>query len=182
MLSTTMVRIPGQFSRPQVDLVVATPTCCCCCCCCLVSTTSVIAYSAAIPVAETRKVDAPRARRVGFGVLGAVVAVLALVLGALLADSIVPAAAFLALPAFVVALMKVTKIASGGSRSGRTQLGEAVVMLVVFGIAFGVEFVTLGFLIYGQAAALVAPFVVLHLRGWKGVTRVPKNAAAVPSE
>lgn len=174
-MSKTLVRVPGQFSPPGTDFVVATPTCCCCCCCCLVSSMSFVAYNSAIVIAETRKVGAPKQRRFRLGLLAGLLPLLALVLAIVLGRVVSPWATVLAIPAFVALQLKLVDIASGGKRPESVQAKESILMVVAFALVFVAEAISLGFFLVGQLASLIAPFLIGNHRAWKGVDRPGKT-------
>jgi hypothetical protein len=171
-----VVRVPGQFDRVDQDLVVATPTCCCCCCC-LVTTFSTLAYSSAILTAETRKQNDPVARRFWFGFAGFVAPIVASTISRallaagdfrsrnLIASSVLYIAVFTGLMLFLVGK------ASRNTRLPKQVATECVLFSLIAGVCLVGEFFSVGFVVFGQLAALFVPFLIGNSRGFRGVDK-----------
>ena len=171
-----LVRVPGQFDRVDQDLVVATPTCCCCCCC-LVTTFSTLAYSSAMLTAETRKQNDPVARRFWFGFAGFLTPVAATTVSSLLISVvnigatglIVSGVVYLAI--FTALMVFITGKASRNTRSPKEVATECVVFSLIAGVCFAGELFSIGFVIFGQLAALFVPYLIGNSRGFRGVDK-----------
>jgi hypothetical protein len=143
-----------------------------------------VAYSAGIMIAETRKSNAPKGRRFVLGLLGGLLPLFAVIATSVLADWISPserigaAVVFLAAPLIVIGQLWLTKQASGGRRKRNSQLIQSIVAILAFVCFFAMEFVTVGFGIYGQLGVLVVPFFVGNARSWKGVSRPERPVLA----
>jgi hypothetical protein len=176
-----LARVPGQFDRLDQSLVVATPTCCCCCCC-LVTTFSTLAYSSAMLTAETRKQNDPVNRRFWFGFAGFFCPIVASSLSSLLfgllrigsrgliASTVVYVAIFTALMVFL------TGKASQNTRPPKDAAKECVLFCLVAGVCFAGELFSVGFLIFGQLAALFVPYLIGNSRGFRGVDKAVSMA------
>jgi hypothetical protein len=185
-MSPKIVRLPGQFSAPGSDLIVATPTCCCCCCCCLVTTSSILAYSTGIVVNESRKVEAAKSNRFWLGSLAFAAFPLSIGLGILFFRASLLLSLFLGMILFVAFLARIAQYASNNSRPMKDFLPECGKFALLATLCFSVEFVTVGLFVFGQIAAAIVPFVIGHRRSWRGFpghgNKKLETAAPAPSE
>jgi energy-converting hydrogenase Eha subunit A len=169
-----LVRVPGQFDRVDQDLVVATPTCCCCCCC-LVTTFSVFAYSSGMIVAETRKQNDSPDRRFWLGVAGFMTPILSGTIASLLFNTLsgrnLIAKSIVGAVLYIAAMVFLSAKASRNTRDTNQLVLECVLFILIAAVCFAGELFSIGFLIYGQLAALFVPFLVGRARGFKGVDK-----------
>ncbi len=171
-----LVRVPGQFDRVDQDLVVATPTCCCCCCC-LVTTFSTLAYSSAMLTAETRKQNDPVVRRFWFGFAGFFTPMVASTISSVLfgmlhigSVGLIPSTVvYIAI--FTGLMMFLTGKASRDTRKSKDVATECVVFSLIAGVCFAGELFSIGFVIFGQLAALFVPYLIGNSRGFRGVDK-----------
>jgi hypothetical protein len=130
-----------------------------------------MAHSASLMIAETRKLDSPRSRRFWFGLVGLFLPIGALVLALVLANLVHPGMAVFAIPVFILAQIWFVETASTGHRSGNAQAKESTLAVFVFLVVFAVEAVSIGFFLVGQVLALLVPFLIGNNRSWKGIER-----------
>lgn len=164
-----LVRLDGPFDGPGRAVSPATPTCCCCCCCLVTTlTASTVAGMTIHRESEISGFDANR--RLLLTTAAALVVVLGLAVASLLAwaASAVP---FVSDPDWpIVTLWIVTVLASwlvwmrlvlglAGSPAPPAWWWSAKFSFAT-GVAFAAELVTLGFVFYGQLAAIPVAVVV----------------------
>lgn len=160
-----LVRLPGPFDARIDGPRPATPTCCCCCCCLV--TTLTASTMAAVTVhreAEISELAGSRRRLLTAG------AALVVVLGLVLASGLGTGLSHLGAPDWVVIVLWVSSVLAVWLVWMRLVLGWAgsppfpawwwsSKFALAAGLAFTAEVFTIGFLFYGQLAAV--PLAVL---------------------
>lgn len=148
------VRLPGPFDDPARAVAPATPTCCCCCCC-LVTLTTASTMSAVHVHHVARSTSVERARRVWLTVGAALAFPVALVVTVTAASALrAPGiAALLLYPAALVGLYR------GAGLPPELAWRPAARTALIACVAFVVELVSFGFLLYGQILAIPLPIV-----------------------